>query len=158
MMKLYHGTNIDFKEIVLGKCKPNKDFGRGFYLTDIRQQALDMAVRRCDFEKSGSPFVQEYEFDESLLTSGELKVKRFDEVSGEWAEFVFANRKSKGKSVHEYDIVVGPIADDGVVFQLNLYQQHLITLEQLVQGLRYRRLNRQYYFGTSLAISKLKRV
>ncbi len=117
-----------------------------------------MAVRRCDLEKCGSPIVQEYEFDKSLLTAGEQKVKRFDEASGEWAEFIFANRKSKGKSIHDYDIVIGPIADDGVVFQLNLYQQHFITLEQLIQGLRYRRLNRQYYFGTPLAISKLKRV
>ena len=33
-MKLYHGTNIDFSDIDFKKCKPNKDFGRGFYLTD----------------------------------------------------------------------------------------------------------------------------
>ncbi len=157
-MRLYHGTNVDFEVIDLSKCRPNKDFGRGFYLTDIKRQAMDMAVRRCDLEKSGTPVLQEYEFDESLLTSGELKVKRFAEVCGEWAEFVFSNRKSKGKSVHDYDIVTGPIADDGVVFQLNLYEQRLITLEQLIQGLRYRKLNKQYYFGTPLAISKLQRL
>ncbi len=157
-MKLYHGTNIDFAEIDLSKCKPNKDFGQGFYLTDIKKQAVNMAVRRCDLENSGFPVVQEYEFDETLLDSGELKVKRFEEVSGEWAEFVFANRQAKGKRVYDYDIVIGPIADDGVVFQLNLYRQHLITLEQLVQGLRYRHLNKQYYFGTPLAISKLRRI
>ena len=39
-MKLYHGTNIDFFEIDFKKCKPNKDFGCGFYLTDIKQQAV----------------------------------------------------------------------------------------------------------------------
>lgn len=38
-MKLYHGTNVDFRNISLSKCKPNKDFGRGFYLIDIRRQA-----------------------------------------------------------------------------------------------------------------------
>ena len=38
MMKLYHGTNCDFQQIDLKKCKPNKDFGQGFYLTDIRRQ------------------------------------------------------------------------------------------------------------------------
>lgn len=41
-MRLFHGTNIDFKEIDFQKCKPNKDFGKGFYLTDIKQQALDI--------------------------------------------------------------------------------------------------------------------
>ena len=157
-MKLYHGTNTDFKEIDLSKCKPNKDFGQGFYLTDIRKQALDMAVRRCEIEKNGTPVVLEYEFNELLLTSGELKVRRFEAVSGEWAEFIFANRKARGESVHDHDVVIGPVADDGVVFHLNLYQQHLITLEQLVHGLRYRKLNKQYFFGTPLAISKLQRL
>lgn len=157
-MKLYHGTNIDFQAIDLSKCKPNKDFGQGFYLTDIRKQALDMAIRRCDMERTGTPVVMEFEFDESLLTSGEMNVKQFDAVSGEWAEFIFANRKAKGERVHDYDIVIGPVADDGVVFQLNLYQQHIITLQQLVHGLRYRKLNKQYYFGTPLAISKLQRL
>lgn len=157
-MKLYHGTNVNFNEIDLSMCKPNKDFGRGFYLTDIRKQALDMAIRRCDLEKKGTPVVLEYEFNESLLISGDMKVKRFEEVCGEWAEFIFANRKAQERSIHDYDIVIGPVADDGVVFQLNLYQQHFITLEQLVQGLKYRKLNRQYFFGTPLAISKLQRL
>ena len=58
-MKLYHGTNIDFFEIDFKKCKPNKDFGCGFYLTDIKQQAVDMAIRRAKFEDKGSPVVQE---------------------------------------------------------------------------------------------------
>lgn len=157
-MRLFHGTNIDFLRIDLQKCKPNKDFGRGFYLTDIKRQALDMAVRRCDIEHSGTPVVQEYSFDETLLKSGELSVKTFDSVSKEWAEFILSNRQSRGRRVHDYDIVVGPVADDGVVFQLNLYQQHLINIDQLVEGLTYRKLNRQYYFGTQRAVEKLTRL
>lgn len=78
-MKLYHGTNIDFFEIDFKKCKPNKDFGCGFYLTDIKQQAVDMAIRRAKFEDKGSPVVQEYEFDESLLTSDEFGLKSLTE-------------------------------------------------------------------------------
>lgn len=67
-MKLYHGTNIDFSEIDLSKCKPNKDFGQGFYLTNIEQQAEKQAVRRCNSEGSGTPIVQTYEFNEGYLT------------------------------------------------------------------------------------------
>ena len=155
-MKLYHGTNIDFTAIDIQKCKPNKDFGRGFYLTDIKKQALNMAVRRCDIENNGTPIVLEYEFDENALTSGELKVKSFEGVSKEWAEFIIQNRQAKGKRMHEYDIVIGPIADDGVVYQINLYMQHFITIDQLVQGLTYKKLNRQYFFGTERALQKLK--
>ena len=66
-MILYHGTNIDFASIDLKKCKPNKDFRQGFYLTDIQKQAKQMAVRRCDFEQCGVPVIQKYEFDERLF-------------------------------------------------------------------------------------------
>ncbi len=157
-MKLYHGTNIDFSEIDFTKCKPNKDFGRGFYLTDIKQQAIEMAIRRTKFEEKGSPIVQVYEFDESLLTSNELKVKVFDGVSDDWAQFIVANRNAKDKKTHDYDIVVGPIADDGVVFQINLFMQHFITIEELVKRLEFKKLNSQYFFGTKKAISKIHRL
>ena len=57
-----------------------------------------------------------------------------------------------------YDIVVGPIADDGVVFQLERYMRRMITLDMLVEELTYRKLNRQYFFGTELSISKLQKL
>ena len=157
-MILYHGTNTDFSEIELKKSRPDKDFGRGFYLTHIRKQAEQMAVRRCEFAGWGSPIVQKYEFDESLLHDSSLKVKIFNGISVEWAMFIIKNRNAHGKREHNYDIVVGPVADDGVVYQMNLYSQHLITVEQLVEGLTYRKLNSQYFFGTERAISKLKRL
>lgn len=47
-MKLYHGTNQDIEAIDLSLCMPNKDFGRGFYLTDIRKQAEYMAIRKLN--------------------------------------------------------------------------------------------------------------
>lgn len=157
-MKLYHGTNTDFDKIKLSCCRPNKDFGQGFYLTDIRSQAEAMAVRRCEFEETGVPIVQEYEFDENILTNGELNVQKFEGVSIEWAEFILMNRMAKGQRMHNYDIVVGPVADDGVVFQLNLYMQHLITIEALVKELTYSQLNNQYFFGTERTIQCLKRL
>ena len=117
-----------------------------------------MAIRRCEFEETGVPIVLEYEFDESLLTNALFDVRRFDGVSEEWAEFILKNRMAKGERMHSHDIVVGPVADDGVVLQLNLYMQHLITIETLVEELTYRQLNTQYFFGTERAIQQLKRV
>ena len=156
-MILYHGTNMDFGEILISRCRPNKDFGQGFYLTDIRSQAEAMAVRRCEFEEAGVPIVQKYEFDESILSCGDFDVLRFEGVSAEWAEFILRNRMAKGQRMHNHDIVVGPVADDGVVFQLNLYIQHLITIDTLVKELTYRHLNNQYFFGTKRAIQQLRR-
>ena len=157
-MKLYHGTNLSFDEIDLKRCKPNKDFGRGFYLTDLPKQALLMAQRRCDIEETGTPIVLSYEFDEALLSNGTLSVKVFDKVSEEWAKFILENRKRKIKNKHTYDIVIGPIADDGVVFQLNRYEQRMIDLATLVKELTYKKLNNQYYFGTPKVISYLKKL
>ena len=157
-MKLYHGSNMDFTEVLLSKCRPNKDFGRGFYLTDIRSQAQEMAIRRTEFSGKGTPVIQEYTFDESLLNSHSLRVKVFEGVSREWAEFILANRMARGKKLHDFDIVVGPVADDGVVYQLNLYIQRLITIDDLVRVLTYKRLNNQYFFGTEKALLTLKRI
>ena len=71
---------------------------------------------------------------------------------------IVANRNARGKYTHNYDVVVGPIADDGVVFQINLFMMHFITIEELVKRLEFKKLNRQYFFGTEKAISKLKRL
>ena len=51
-MILYHGSNTAIDGIDLNRCRPYKDFGRGFYLTDIREQAQRMAQeqRGCSAE------------------------------------------------------------------------------------------------------------
>ena len=72
-MKLYHGTNTYINEIDFNKCNPNKDFGQGFYLTDIKEQALLMAKRRAKIEKQGHPIIMEYEFDENGQPIGETR-------------------------------------------------------------------------------------
>lgn len=155
-MILYHGTNVDFEQIDLSKSRKNKDFGRGFYLTDLYDQAVAMANRQADI-LGGEPIVQAYEFDESALTNGSLHVLNFDGVSAEWALFVFRNRNRQLNFTHDYDIVSGPIADDGVAYLLDRYEEGIYTIEQLAEKLKYRRLNHQYYFGTQRAIALLKR-
>ncbi len=44
-MKLYHGTDAFFERPDLSKCRPFKDFGRGFYLTPDLSVAKRMAER-----------------------------------------------------------------------------------------------------------------
>ena len=81
-MILYHGTNIDFDTINLTKSHKYKDFGQGFYLTDIRKQAEELASKRSRLF-GGYPVIQECEFDEKLLEEGELRVLKFDRPSEE---------------------------------------------------------------------------
>lgn len=87
-MILYHGTNVDFDEIEIKKTRNYKDFGQGFYLTDIKSQAEELATKRA-LMFGGTPIVQKYEFDEQLLESPDIKVLQFDSVCAEWAEFIY---------------------------------------------------------------------
>lgn len=159
-MIVYHGSNIEITDIDLLKSKPNKDFGRGFYLTESASQALDMAQTKTDQLEYGSPIVMAYELDERCLTDGSLFVKRFADYSEEWAQFILANRNNPtSQCVHTYDVVIGPIADDRVGVQLWKYDNQMIDLPTLVKNLKYMKgVTIQYFFGTEHAIKQLKRV
>lgn len=157
-MILYHGTNVDFKDIELEKSKPNKDFGQGFYLSHDYGQAMDMAKTKVEQLKTGSPVVLSYEFDESR--KNDVRVLQFDDYSEEWAKFILMNRNNDTrKPAHDYDIVIGPIADDRVGVQLWKYENHSIDLPTLVRNLQYMKgITIQYFFGTKRAIDLLRRI
>lgn len=157
-MKLYHGSNVRVSKPDIRCSKPFKDFGQGFYLSAEEQQAREQALSKVEQMKMGEPIVNEFLFDETLLTSGELKVKIFDNYSVEWAEFVLMNRDSKiVQPSHDYDIVYGPIADDGVNYQLRRYWGGVITLPRLIEELKYAKgITFQYFFGSERALKTLK--
>lgn len=157
-MILYHGSNMTVTKPDLSRSKPFKDFGQGFYLSAEEQQAKDQALSKVDQMKAGEPIVNKFLFDETLLTSGELKVKIFGDYSVEWAEFVLKNRDNKvAQPSHDYDIVYGPIADDGVNYQLRRYRGGVITLPKLIEELKYAKgITFQYIFGTEHALKTLK--
>lgn len=159
-MILYHGSNVEILNIDLTKSKPYKDFGRGFYLSADKMQAIRMAEQRASIMLDGKPILNKFLFDDSCMRDGSLKVLSFDNYSTEWASFVLKNRDVNiQQPCHDYDIVFGPIADDGVTFQLRRYKAGAITLEELVNELKFSRgITYQYFFGTQKAISKLKKI
>jgi len=154
-MILYHGTNADIEAIDLTKGLRYKDFGKGFYLTPNRETACRMAQKRARLFGGTSTLIT-YELDDSALKS-DLKVKVFPEkASVEWLLFVDANRDRKNQQpVHDYDIVIGPIADDGVVLQLTNYREGIYSPEEAARLLQDRYLDQQYYFGTKRALCYL---
>ena len=141
-MILYHGTTVDIKEIDLQKSKPNKDFGKGFYLSAEKEQAIAMADYKAE-QIDGVPVVNAFEFDEACLHDSSLKVKAFSEYDNEWADF----------------IVIGPIANDRVGIQIRRYMDREIDLPTFIERLKYMKgMTIQYYFGTERAICLLKRI
>jgi hypothetical protein len=139
--------------------KPYKDFGSGFYLSPDKQQAWDMAFQKVSQTQEGKAEVTEFLFDDSKMTSSELKVLVYPDYCEEWALFVLANRNRKAKHpIHDYDMVYGPIANDGVTYQLRRYEGGVISLTRLVEELKYAKgITFQYYFGTDRALKLLTR-
>lgn len=157
-MKLYHGTNITFEKIDLLKSKPNKDFGRGFYLSADYEQALAMAQVKVEQLETGNPLVMAYEIADDAWTK--VKVLRFENYSEEWVKFILLNRNNPtDKPAHDYDVVIGPIANNRVGIQLWRYESHAIDLPTLVRNLQYMKgITIQYFFGTERAINLLRRI
>ncbi|MBQ6964140.1 MAG: DUF3990 domain-containing protein [Bacteroidaceae bacterium] len=151
-MILYHGTNVDIETIDLTRGMRHKDFGKGFYLTPNRTTAIRMAQKKARLF-GGTALLITYEMNDAALQSG-LKVKAFPKKACvEWFIFVDANRNRKTvKPIHDYDIVIGPIADDGVVLQLTNFHEGIYTPEQAAEQLQDKYLDQQYYFGTEQAL------
>lgn len=158
-MILYHGSNTDFEEIDLNKSKTNKDFGKGFYLSDNYKQAKEMAQFKV-VTLGGNVIVNKYEVDDSILCDNTLKIKTFESYSKEWAEFIFANRKNSSDiQIHDYDVIHGPIANDKVGLQIRKLQDGSINFDEFLHRLKYMRgITFQYFFGTQKAINKLKKL
>lgn len=165
-MILYHGSNIDIKTISLKKCKPFKDFGKGFYLTDMKEQAEKMAVRVVKIY-GGNPVINIYEIDDAFREIAELTVKDFgNETSEEWAKFVMNNRSRKllpsenilSNHDNKYDIVIGPVADDNMALLFRQYENKMIDFKTLLDGMIYKKTSSQYSFHTEKAIQCLRKV
>ena len=165
-MRLYHGSNIAIDNINLAMCRPYKDFGQGFYMTDIEKQAEKMAIRvaRIYGEK---PIVNIYEIEDNFKDLKNLKIKDFGiQTTEEWARFVMNNRSrafTDMKNVlcnkdNKYDIVIGPVADDNMALLFRQYENEIIDFETLVKGMIYKETSSQYSFHTEKSVKLLRKV
>lgn len=91
-----------------------------------------------------------------------ILMKVFKEADREWVRFVLMNRNSDSNN-HDYDIVIGPTADENTVTIINAYREELISnnysdeiLDALIKELEPENLPKQYFFGTTRAIRKLR--
>ena len=78
-MDLYHGSNQKVEDIDLSKCRPLKDFGKGFYLTTIKEQAFAMADNTVRIY-GGSPVVSKFVLDKTAFDNSDVKIRQFSET------------------------------------------------------------------------------
>jgi len=112
-MKLFHGSDVIIHKPDLRRCRPHRDFGRGFYLTPQWRRAKAIASDRA--EVSGNdPRISVFEFDLNGARKAGLNILEFKRFTLAWACFVLKNRIDT-KFKHQYDVVIGPVADGPMV-------------------------------------------
>ena len=120
-MRLLHGSNVEIVTPNLKKCQSKNDFGCGFYLTPQWQRAYMMAKRRA-CRDGGDPVITPFLFYPTKAQKHGLKVKEFKGFSAEWSKFIILNR-SEETFTHDYDIVIGPVADAFVDKEIERHKQ-----------------------------------
>lgn len=116
-----------------------------------------MTIRTTRILNNGEPTLACFEFDEEKAKREGLIIKTFPDYSEEWAEFVVMNRKNNSDiPAHNYDIVIGPIADDTVGVQIRRYIMGYLSVSALIEELKFRGDHAvQYFFGTPKAVEFL---
>ena len=143
MITLYHGTHLSIPEPLAKVGRKNLDFGPGFYLTKIESQAKDWATIIASRKgRETKAVLNIYRFDISSAKADNIRIKRCDSYDIEWLNYVVDCRKGKDIS-SEYDIVEGGVANDNVIDTVEDYEKGIITAEQALGQLCYKKINHQ---------------
>ena len=167
-MPLYHGTVSEIKKIDVTKGRVRKDFGKGFYIATSKKQAVGMmhkkyreALHRSRNKNVISAKERLYEIvlDEDYFKK--LKIKVLKNADQEWLDFILMCREDGG-TPHDYDLVIGPTADDDTMFCLRSYWDGLYgevgtfaAKRILLDNLEPENLGVQYFIGKQEVADKL---
>ena len=141
---IYHGSNVEVPEPIILVNGYYKDFGYGFYCTNIEKQA-----KRWALTKKGASIVNQY----SYSGNNNLNILRFSTMTDEWLEFVVACRRGQN---HSYDIVEGPMADDQIWDYVEDYIDGTISKEAFWVLVKFKYPTHQIVFCTEKALDTLK--
>lgn len=120
---VYHGGTEIVEHPICKFGRLNLDFGQGFYLTDLRKQAVDWANLVAD-RRGLAPVLNRYRLNrDAILTDGRCKV--FKAYDKEWLEFIVASRRGQHVA-DDYDYIEGGVANDRVVDTVNLFMAGLM--------------------------------
>lgn len=146
-MILYHASNIEINTPDTLHSRNDIDFGRGFYLTTIRQQAINYAQRFV--RRKEDAWLNSYEFNHD---PSQWKILTFDSYNRAWLDFISNCRA--GKDDTTFDLVIGGIANDKVIRTLDRYFRGEISSEQALGLLKYEKPNIQYCIRSQAMLDK----
>lgn len=135
-MRLFHASSVIVENPDVLHSREHLDFGKGFYLTTLYEQAEKYA-RRFLF-RGGHAYINEYMLDEELPG---FRIRTFDKYNAEWLDFVGNCRK--GIPQETFDIVEGGIANDKVFNTVDLYFSGNMSREDALGRLTFEHPNHQ---------------
>ena len=143
MQIVYHGSYCKIEEPKLLDNKYTKDFGKGFYCTILKEQAIKWA------NKYDTKIINLYEYHEN----NNLKIKEFTVMTEEWLDFIISSRNGEK---HDYDIVIGAMADDQIYNYITDLLKGEITREAFWELAKFRHPTHQIAFCTDEALKTIK--
>jgi hypothetical protein len=156
-MRVFHGSWTAIDRIDLSKCQPNKDFGRGFYVTKLRKQAEIWAEIIGGMHDTAG-VVSEFIFYERAFEDEKYKILRFEDYNEAWLDFVILNRNRESvEQKHDYDIIEGPIADDRISRRIDDYLDGKVSKRNFLEELRHDEENHQICFCTLNSLQMLEK-
>ncbi|MDR1003820.1 MAG: DUF3990 domain-containing protein [Prevotellaceae bacterium] len=139
-MKVYHGGTDIVTRSFVSAGRDELDFGKGFYVTNIREQAESWAKRLAD-RREAAPILNMYELDMEKVTTC-YHYKKFESYNLEWLDFIVANRQGK-EEWRGYDLIEGGVANDRVIDTVESYIAELISVEKALERLAHHTPNNQ---------------
>ena len=142
-MRVYHGSVVVVKTPLVSVGRRNLDFGPGFYLTKIKDQAEKWAMVIASRKgRNVQPVVSIFQFDEDKAKEEGIRFKIFAAYDMEWLNYVVSCRQGKDYS-SDFDVVEGGVANDNVIDTVEDYEKGVITAEQALGQLQYKKVNHQ---------------
>lgn len=137
-LTLYHGSNQVVEHPLVNIGRKGLDFGPGFYLTPLYEQASKWAIRIKIIRKAENAFVNAYE----MISPTDCRIKRLDAYDKEWLDFIVDSRTGK-RPWDGYDIIEGGVADDRVIDAVEAYINGYADVEHTLRQLIYHKPNYQ---------------
>lgn len=137
---VYHGGTEFVDKPDCKRERKNLDFGQGFYVTDIRDQAVKWA-ENMSRSRNRPALLNRYRLNREAIIK-EKHCKIFDVYDVQWLEFIIANRSGQDIA-KQYDYVEGGVANDRVIDTINLYIAGLMELSTALRELSKHRPNNQ---------------
>ena len=151
-MILFHGSSVSVPNPLTGVGRRELDFGPGFYVTRLREQAERWARRVCVIQATATPLLSVYEFDEDALPAS-MRILRLEHYDREWLDFIMRSRRGE-EPWRGYDIIEGGVANDQVIDTVEDYYAGRITAEQAIGQLCFARPTHQMCISNQMVVDR----